>query len=118
MVFHADFLVSLGKPRITFGTGFNPTSLTQPKTFIVSSGEIPFFMASKTCCELDSTPNQTEMQPASFILRRSSFVSISTRVPQFHFSFNPRFLISLHNSLVLACSPVNASSQNVNCSTL
>src|SRR5674476_1090202 len=49
---------------------------------MVNSGEIPFFIASRTCCVPDSTPNQTEKHPDDFIFARRDGVSMSTRVPQ------------------------------------
>src|SRR5665647_540365 len=81
---------------------------------MVNSGEIPFFMASRTCCVPDSTPNQTETHPAVFIFASRSWVSMSTRVPQFHSIFKQRCRISLQSAYVLGWSTVKASSQNVN----
>ena len=99
---------------MTFGTGFNPISVIHLYTRIVCSVVIPLCIASRTFCEPDSTPDHTEMHPASRIVRRRLLVSMSIRVPQFHFIFSFRSKIKLHNSLVLSGSTVNASSQNVN----
>jgi len=114
MVFKADSLVSPGNPRSTFGTGCNPSSLTQPTVLSVWSVEIPLCISSKTSCDPDSTPNHTETQPASFIVISNSLVTMSTRVPQFQIIFKFRFRISAHNSSILGLSTVKASSQNVN----
>src|SRR4030067_155958 len=113
MVSQAVSLVSPGQPGIVCAKPCNPASFAHLNAFIVCSIVNPLSIAFIISCDPDSTPNHTSVQPASFILRSSSFVTLSTRLLQSQLIFSFRFIISSHISLALDCMKVNVSSRNV-----